>query len=133
MLRLQGPDATAGRSLPRRSGEPGRSRWKGAPGDTVTLIGACRNALRVIRAKPGTQPKELKSALDEVEILSGKRDKVWHDGWRGYAPLVYENEQTVVHTEEFVTDECIHINQVEGLWSLVNPWLQKFRGPSKPG
>jgi hypothetical protein len=26
-----------------------------------------------------------------------------------------------------------HINQVECLLSLVNPWLQKFRGPSKHG
>ena len=46
---------------------------------------------------------------------------------------VYDNEQTVVHTEEFVTDDGVHINQIECLWSLVNPWLQKFRGLSKPG
>jgi len=114
-------------------GEPGRSRWEGAPGDTMTLIGACRDVLRVIRAEPGAQPEELKPALDEVEILSGELDELWHDGWRGYAPLVYDNEQTVVHTEEFVTDDGVHINQVECLWSLVNPWLQKFRGLSKPG
>ena len=115
------------------SGERGRARWEGAPSDTMTLIGACRDALRVIRAERGAQPEELKPALDEVEILSGELDEVWHDGWRGYAPFVYENEQTVVHSEEFVTDEGVHINQVECLWSLVNPWLQKFRGLSKPG
>ena len=114
-------------------GERGRSRWESAPGDTMTLIGACRDVLRVIRAEPGAQPEELKPALDEVEILSGELDELWHDGWRGYAPLVYDNEQTVVHTEEFVTDDGVHINQVECLWSLVNPWLQKFRGLSKPG
>jgi len=28
---------------------------------------------------------------------------------------------------------AIHINQVERLWSLVNPWLQKFRDLSKHG
>ena len=115
------------------SGERGRARWEEAPGDTMTLIGACRDVLRVIRAEPGAQPEDLKPALDEVEILSGELDEVWHDGWRGYAPFVYENEQTVVHSEEFVTDEGVHINQVECLWSLVNPWLQKFRGLSKPG
>ena len=50
-----------------------------------------------------------------------------------YAPFVYENERTVVHFEEFVTNEGVHINQVDCLWSLVNPWLQKIRGFSKPG
>jgi hypothetical protein len=103
------------------------------PGDTMTLIGACRDVLRVIRAEPGAQPEELKPALDEVEIPSGKLNEIWHDGWRRFAPLVYDNEQTVVHTEEFVTDDGVHINQVERLWSLGNPWLRKFRGLSKPG
>ncbi|TSD09236.1 IS1595 family transposase [Haloglomus irregulare] len=115
------------------SGEGGRSRWEGTPGDTMTIIGACRDTLRVLRAEPGAQPEELKPALDEVEILSGKLNDVWHDGWRGYAPFVYDNEQTVVHSEEFVTDDGVHINQVECLWSLVNPWPRKFRGLSKPG
>ena len=114
-------------------GEPGRSRWEGAPGDTMTLVGACRDTLRVIRAERGAKPDELRQTLDEVEILSGKIDELWHDGWRGYAPLVYDNEKVVPHSEEFVTDEGVHVNQVECLWSLVNPWLQKFRGLSKPG
>ena len=35
--------------------------------------------------------------------------------------------------ETLVTDEGVHVNQVECLWSLVNPWLQKFRGLSKSG
>mgnify|MGYP000321381269 FL=1 len=115
------------------SSDRGRSRWEGAPGDTMTIIGACRDTLRVLRAERGANPEELKPALDEVEILSEKLEEVWHDGWRGYAPFVYENEQTVVHSEEFVTDDGIHINQVECLWSLLNPWLAKFRGLSKPG
>jgi len=114
-------------------GERGRSRWEGAPGDTMTLVAACRDVLRVIRAQPGAEPEDLEPVLDETEILSGKIDELYHDGWRGYAPFVYENEQTVIHSEEFVTDEGVHINQVECLWSLLNPWLQKFRGLSKPG
>jgi len=115
------------------SGEPGRSRWEGAPGDTMTLVGACRDTLRVLRAEHGAAPDELRQTLDEVEILSGKIEELWHDGWHGYVPLVYENEKVVPHSEEFVTDDGVHVNQVECLWSLVDPWLQKFRGLSKPG
>jgi hypothetical protein len=76
----------------------------------MTIIGACRDTLRVLRAEPGAQPEELKPVLDEVEILSGEPDEVWHDGWRGYAPFVSDNEQNVVHSEEFVTDDGVHIN-----------------------
>ena len=50
----------------------------------MTLVGACRDALRVIRAERGAKPHELRRTLDEVEILSGKIDELWHDGWRGY-------------------------------------------------
>jgi hypothetical protein len=98
----------------------------------MTLVGACRDTLRVIRAESGVKPDELRQTLDKVEILSGKIDELWHDGWCGYAPLVSDNEKVVPHSEEFVTDEGVHVNQVECLWSLVNPWLQKFRGLSKP-
>jgi len=65
--------------------------------------------------------------------LSGKIDELWYDEWRGYAPLVHENELTAVHTEEYVTEGGVHTNQVECLWSLIEPWLEKFRGLSKPG
>jgi len=39
------------------SGESGRSRWNGAPGDTMTLIRACRGTLHVLRAEPGAKPE----------------------------------------------------------------------------
>jgi len=74
----------------------------------MTLVSACRDTVCVIRAECGAQPEELKPGLDEIEILSGKLDEVWHDGWAGCAPLVYENEYTIVHSEEFVTDEDLH-------------------------
>ena len=45
----------------------------------------------------------------------------------------HDNEKVVPHSEEFVTDEGVRVNQVECLWSLVNPWLQKFGGLSKSG
>ncbi len=75
----------------------------------------------------------MRQTLEEVEILSGKIDELWHNGWRGYAPLVYNHEKAVPHSEEFVTDEGVHINQVKCPWLFVNLWQQKFRGLSKPG
>jgi hypothetical protein len=65
------------------SGDPGRSRWEGATGDKLTLVAACRDVLRVIRAEHGSKAEDLRPALDETEILSGKIDEVWHDEWRG--------------------------------------------------
>ena len=99
----------------------------------MTLIAASRDVLRVIRAEQGPKAEDLRPALDETELLFGKIDGLCHDEWRGYAPLVYENERTVVHTEEYVTEDGVHTNQVECLWSLIEPWLEKFRGLSKPG
>ena len=81
----------------------------------------------------GAKPVELRQTFNEGEILSGKIDELWHDGWRGYAPLVSENEKVAPHSEEFLTDEGVHVTQLECLWSLVNPWLQKFRDLSKSG
>ncbi len=40
---------------------------------------------------------------------------------------------TVVHKERYVSPEGVHINQAECLFSLVQPWLRKFRGLSKQG
>jgi len=37
----------------------------------------------------------------------------------------------VVHDEEYALDESVHTNQVECFWSLLQPWLAKFRGLSK--
>ncbi len=99
----------------------------------MTLFGDCRDTLRVIRAERDAKPNELRQTLDEEEILSGKIDELWYDGWHGYAPLVYDNEKIVPHSDEFATGEGVHVNQVECLWSLVNPWLQKLLGLSKPG
>ena len=76
------------------SGDPGRSRWEVVPGDKLTLVAAGRDVLRVIRAEHGSKAKDLRPALDETEMLSGKIEELWHDEWCGYAPLVYENEQS---------------------------------------
>jgi len=57
VLGLQATDAAAGRPLPRQLYDRGRSRRDRAPGDTMTIVGACRDALRVICAEPGAQPE----------------------------------------------------------------------------
>jgi hypothetical protein len=43
------------------------------------------------------------------------------------------DHRTVVHKETYVSPEGVHINQAECLFSLVQPWLRKFRGLSKQG
>jgi hypothetical protein len=39
--------------------------------------------------------------------------------------------RTVVHKETYVLPDGVHINQAECLFSLIQPWLRKFRGLSK--
>ncbi|PSQ17173.1 IS1595 family transposase, partial [Halobacteriales archaeon QS_8_69_26] len=43
------------------------------------------------------------------------------------------DHRTVLHEEEYVSADGVHTNQVECLWSIVQPWLRKFRGLSKQG
>lgn len=43
------------------------------------------------------------------------------------------DHRTVVHTETYVSADGIHTDQVECLWSLLLPWIRKFRGLSRPG
>jgi hypothetical protein len=43
------------------------------------------------------------------------------------------DHRTVVHKETYVSPDGVHINQAECLFSLVQPWLRKFRGLSKQG
>jgi len=40
---------------------------------------------------------------------------------------------TVIQDEEYVSADGVHTNQAECLWSLLQPWLAKFRGLSKQG
>lgn len=43
------------------------------------------------------------------------------------------DHRIVIHDETDVSPEGVYINQVEYLFSVVNPWLRKFRGLSKQG
>ena len=113
--------------------EPGRSRWTGDPGDEVTVAGACRGPLRVIRGLDGSKYEdELELVLTETDDLSQPLGEVWSDAHRAYLAMEYEH-RIVVHEEEFVTEDGVHTNQVECLWSVTEPWLEKFRGLSREG
>jgi hypothetical protein len=73
-------------------------------GDAMTIVGACRDALRVLRAKRGAQPVALEPALDEIVVLTDKLDDIWeistgsqNQGWSspseptgssGHSPLL---------------------------------------------
>ena len=89
--------------------------------------------LRVVSAEEGSKYKEnLGPVIDEVGDLSYSLGEVWTDELPAYQAMEHDH-RSVVHDEEYVSAEGVHTNQVECLWSLLQPWLAKFRGLSKPG
>ncbi len=115
------------------SSRSGRSRWRGRHGDQLTLVGACRDSLRVIRGKHGIDYQDdLNPVIQEAEDLSQLLGEVWTDGLQAYREMERDH-RAVVHDETYVSPEGVHINQIECLFSLVKPWLRKFRGLSKQG
>ena len=118
-----------------RGGSPegGRTRWTGEQGDELTLVAACRDVLRVVSAEEGTNyDDELGPVIEEVDDLSQRLGEVWTDELPAYQAMEHEH-RTVLHDEEYVSEEGVHTNQAECLWSLLQPWLAKFRGLAKHG
>ena len=112
---------------------PGRARWTGEQGDEMTLVAACRDVLQVISAEEGSKYDEnLGPVIEEAGDLSQPLGEIWTDELPAYQQMEHEH-RTVVHDDEYVSDDGVHTNQVECLWSLVQPWLAKFRGLSKQG
>jgi hypothetical protein len=115
------------------SSQTGRSRWRGRHGDQLTLVAACRDSLRVIRGQLGIDYSgDLEPVIQEAEDLSQPLGEVWTDGLQAYRQMEFDH-RTVVHKERYVSPDGVHINQAECLFSLVQPWLWKFRGLSKQG
>jgi len=115
------------------SPDGGRTRWSGDQGDELTLVAACRDVLRVISAEKGTRYNEdLAPVLEEAQQLSQQLGEVWTDQYPPYQQMDHDH-RTVHHDERYVSPDGVHTNQVECLWSLVQPWLRKFRGLSKQG
>ena len=113
------------------SSEGGRTRWSGKQGDGMTLVAACRDVLRVVSAEEDSAYDEnLGPVIDKAGDLSQPLGEIWTDELPAYQEMEYEH-RTVVHDEHYVSDEGVHTNQAECLWSLLDPWLAKFRGLSK--
>ena len=70
--------------------------------------------------------------IEEAADLSQRLGKVRTDGLLAYQDMVYDH-RTVIHDERYVSLEGVHMNQVECLWSVVQPWLAKFRGLLQTG
>jgi len=118
-----------------RGGSPegGRTRWTGDQGDELTLVAACRDVLRVVSAQEGSDYEDdLAPVIEEADDLSQPLGEVWTDGLPAYRGMEHDHRY-VVHDDGYVSDEGVHTNQAECLWSLLQPWLAKFRGLSKQG
>jgi hypothetical protein len=87
----------------------------------------------VIRGQLGIDYQDdLKPVIQEAENLSQPLGEAWTDGLQAYREMDFDH-RTVVHRETYVSPNDVHINQVECLLSLVQPWLRKCRGSSKQG
>ncbi|GAA0528542.1 hypothetical protein GCM10008992_31450 [Halorubrum aquaticum] len=70
--------------------------------------------------------------IQEAEGLSQRLGEVWADGIQAYREMD-RTHRTVIHKERYVSSDGVHINQAECLFSIVQPWLQKFHSLSKQG
>jgi len=87
----------------------------------------------VVSAEEGTNyDDELGPVIEEVDELSQPLGEVWTDKLPAYQAMEHEH-RTVLHDEEYVSEEGVHTNQAECLWSLLQLWLAKFRSLSKHG
>ena len=76
--------------------------------------------------------RELRPVLEEADDLSQPLGEVWKDELPAYQAMDCDH-QTVCHDDRYVTEDGVHTDQVECLWSLLQPWVAKFRGLSKQG
>lgn len=97
----------------------------------MTLVTACRDVLRVVSTEEETNyDEELGPVIEDVEDLSQWLGEVWTDEPPAYQAMEHDHRK-VLHDEEYVSEDEVHTNQVECLWSLPQPWLAKFPGLSK--
>jgi hypothetical protein len=99
----------------------------------MTLAAACRDVLRVALVQEGSDyENDLGPVIEEVADLFQPPGEVWTDGLPAYRGMEHDHRY-VVHDDGYVSEDGVHTNQAECLWSLLQPWLAKFRGLSKQG
>lgn len=75
--------------------------------------------------------ENLGPVIEEASNLSQPLGEVWTDELSAYQQMNHDH-RTVIHGDEYVSDEGVHTNQAECLWSLLQPWLASFLGlPSR--
>lgn len=95
-----------------------------------------RNGLVIIRALENVQQKTIRPL---IESYVQKGSKVFTDEYNIYNWLSQSYEhKTVNHgAGEYARDEDgdgkfeVHVNTMEGFWSLLRPWLRPHRGISQ--
>lgn len=75
-----------------------------------------------------TQRTLIRWAVRTVEPES----RIDTDDFSGYRLLkkAYDH-RSVGHEETYVTEEDVHCNTAEGVWSVTGPWGRRFRGVAK--
>jgi len=80
--------------------------------------------------KEPTTKTDLAPVIEEANDLSQPLGAVWTDGLPAYQGIDH-NHRTVIHDDGYVSEKGVHTDQPECLWSLLQPWLEKFHGPSE--
>lgn len=84
----------------------------------------------------GNSSFELYIALQYAQAHLGEIQELHTDGWEGYKNatrwLGIQHRSVNRSQEGFVSEEGIHSNHMECLWSLVRRWLETARGYHKP-
>jgi transposase-like protein len=136
---------TRGIRLPRKKGRKGRRRrLKGAPGrgtlekEKPPILGLIERGGQVIlHMLPNVQQKTIKPIIENVVT---KGSQLYTDEYDIYdrLPIWGYKHKTVCHSKgEYARDEDgdgfheIHVNTMEGFWSLLRSWLRPHRGISQ--
>jgi hypothetical protein len=110
------------------------------------VIMYCEQRIKYLNAEADRDPDEEELADEGEEIVEVEKDS---EGTRvvkkvacgkdncstcphrPYLYLIRREGDSLVWDYQSAVEAGVHINQVECLWSLLNPWLAKFRGLSK--
>lgn len=104
-------------------------RGRGALGKTIVFGIYQREAKKVCTSV--VQDVKSKTLIDIIERKIPTTSIVYTDGFRSYIPLRqhgYEQHETVNHGANEFARKDVHVNGIEGFWSVAKTRLAKFRG-----